>query len=267
MKKYSGEIKSLDDLGEVMKSAQSNPIKLSKSAFQYYRGHGSSTYKLTSYASRFFKDKIKMIEDEKLFISDFKRRIYECDKEEYIYVPEKSNEFNEDWYWLTQAQHLGMPTRFLDWSLSGEVALYFAVSTENETKEDGDFWVFFIPDNLNIKCQQSLSAITALETKQDYFVNIPVQWNVNFEKNEPQRNMLSQQGKFFLRPVDTSLTPLEEEPDYDKYLLRYRVPAEFKGKILNDLKELNYTKENIYKTTDKTMEDIVSELTKTYKQK
>lgn len=52
--------------------------------------------------------------------------------------------------WLTLMQHYGLPTRLLDWSESPLVALYFALSSDEDAKTDAAVWVLN-PMELNKK--------------------------------------------------------------------------------------------------------------------
>lgn len=45
-----------------------------------------------------------------------------------------ANEIDDPWYLATVAQHYGVPTRFLDWSFSPLVAMYFAIIDDQETE-------------------------------------------------------------------------------------------------------------------------------------
>ena len=113
--------------------------------------------------------------------------------------------------------------------------------------EDGDFWIFFIKNNFDL-CNQNQQRIDPLSMNRDFFISIPVQWNINFQNNEAQRRILGQQGKFFMRSHLNMFKPLETDNNYSPLLKRYKIPKAYKADILEELKAENYNDITVYKS-------------------
>lgn len=108
------EIKSVDDFHRMVESAgQHLPI---------YRGENSSSYDLKTKLGRALAHATprlaaNSLQTELAVLSHFKRH---C-------VPYLESQPENDWDWLSLAQHHGLPTRYLDWTFNPLVALFFAI--------------------------------------------------------------------------------------------------------------------------------------------
>jgi hypothetical protein len=87
-----------------------------------FRGVSSpSHYLIPSIGREFIFGPYKLAQEERLFQEFKNRAISHID----------GARFN-DWHWLAFAQHIGVPTRLLDWSASPLVAAFFALESDSE---------------------------------------------------------------------------------------------------------------------------------------
>jgi hypothetical protein len=98
-----------------------------------FRGQSNSNFDLTPSVSRLKHTSINREKYEASLFDIFKREARGL----------LTSTCNNDWEWLSLAQHHGLPTRFLDWSLNPLVALYFSV--EKDPSDDGCLYALFAP--------------------------------------------------------------------------------------------------------------------------
>ncbi len=96
-----------------------------KSRFAF-RGVSSKDYEMETSLMRLGGEYIK-VEDH--LLRQFKK-----------YAHNHISAKDHDWYWLSVAQHYGLPTRLLDWTYSPDVALHFATVNTNHYDKDGAVW-------------------------------------------------------------------------------------------------------------------------------
>lgn len=170
-----------------------------------FRGHTDESYKLIPSVTRSARiAEASVIEHEKSLFNIFCR-------EARIYIPSPPT---NEWDWLSLAQHHGLPTRLLDWTLNPLAALYFAVRGTLET--DGE-----------------LIALKAFSAKTMSGSPFAIQKPEKLYPNLVSPRIRSQEALFV---VCSDLEhPLDESLRADWSLKRHKIPRDRKANLRYEL--------------------------------
>ncbi|GAB3255839.1 FRG domain-containing protein [Larkinella harenae] len=91
-----------------------------------FRGLADANFKLSTSLMRLGVDHDRL---EGHLLRNFKKYAYRVALEKDSF-----------WYWLSVAQHHGLPTRLMDWTFSPYVALHFATACLDRYHQDGAIW-------------------------------------------------------------------------------------------------------------------------------
>jgi hypothetical protein len=178
--------------------------------------------------------------------------------------------------WLSAMQHYRAPTRFLDWSQSPFVAMYFAVAQQGA--EDAALWA------LSASFLQSQHGTVGSSARFDHFAYpsrdrlnedntlvkklisgsiefpLPVMpWNVD-ARMAAQQGLFTVSGALDERPLEELLKPLSSfaagspvAPFGSKqrhFLIKFRIPATWRREILRSLSRMGITAGSLFPGLD-----------------
>lgn len=101
-----------------------------------FRGHSSCRWPLKAGVHRLSEvhdaNLDQIVAYERSLLSEFKRRAR-------IFLQSRPS---SDWEWMVLAQHFGLPTRILDWTVNPLIGLFFAVWDAAEVEHDGMLYAY-----------------------------------------------------------------------------------------------------------------------------
>lgn len=172
---------------------------------------------------------------ERHMFEDFQRRAIP-----YIdFSPEK------DWDWLALAQHHGMATRLLDWTLNPLAALWFTVSMPPKwgakgRQRRGVVWVFFPERKDFIIPTRGKSPFCIAGTRV-------------FQPRHVASRINAQAGWFTTHSFTTKenkFIPLERNPRYSTKLIKLRIPPKEFQEMRYQLDRLNINAASLFPDLD-----------------
>jgi len=144
---------------------------------------------------------------------------------------------DNDFDWLTIAQHYGLPTRLLDWTYNPQTALWFSINSSTQNT-DGALWIFS-PDLADYQVQQNLDPLKSPTEIDKTIVYRP-------------RNIISratnQVSIFTIHQIDNNNIgiPLEADPNFGAKLQKFVVKRNLFPGILNELNQINTNSSTIF---------------------
>jgi hypothetical protein len=245
--------------------------EVSLKGFSFFRGQSSyKEYKLLpsllrcdfKTGNRYYSERC-----DKNFLTSFKSRSLPYLK----HIPKNDIE------WMTTAQHYGIPTRLLDWSLSPLVALFFAVENPKFSytlPEDSPVVWCLNPIELNTKVMYlgHRNDVPNIMDEDNTLTNCINEYYAVGKKMEDimypiallgasnNNRIDAQKGVFTLFPLNA--IPLEEMEDASEILYKVVIPKENVYEIKKQLFELGITHTSIYPELSSIAKDIIFEYNK-----
>lgn len=214
----------------------------------YFRGHCDSDFKLWAKFNRDYKLSGKKVDaisnSEQSLIEEFVAILKHKNLYQHISTfSSLEGGYSGLWERIGQFQHSGLATRFLDWTNSWLVSLFFALHDprKKHTEQSADFWIFDMT-SLELKHEENLSDQSPYEVKYPFQYHSTNYTDKNYQMQIGVLNKMNQGGHFFVQSHQDSYIPMEESQDFKAQLQRWQIKPNDKEKIMKEILTKHGTK-------------------------
>lgn len=181
------------------------------------------------------------------------------------YAPSETVREDNDWLWLSIAQHHGLPTRLIDWTFSPYIALHFMCEDTDMYDQDGVLWCVdfyesknFLPDAFKTALENEKAKsfdITLLKSvcpslkHLDDFRETDGDFVVFFEPPSIDDRIVNQFAIFSLMSDPQKLMN-KWLNEHEELYFRLIIPAALKWEVRDKLDQSNITERMIYPGLD-----------------
>ena len=158
--------------------------------------------------------------------------------------------------WLTLMQHYGLPTRLLDWSESPLVALYFALSSDEDAKTDAAVWVLnpmrlnkkvgygeYVPPISYDSLRGDLEGAFSNHDNDDYGLQNRI---IACHGVGCDLRMYVQQSDFTIHSTAERLDQILKLDESCDYFYKIRIPQQIRKQLLAQLDAMGFHESSIY---------------------
>lgn len=167
------------------------------------------------------------------------------------------------WYWLSVAQHFGLPTRLLDWTYSPFFAMHFATSDLDKYDADGAIWAVnyvgahrLLPTSLKSQLAREGANVFTVEmlsesikTLKDLVELSMDEFVIFFEPPSIDDRIVNQFAFFSIMPDSTTVLDewLQGHPEIWRKII---IPSRLKWEIRDKLDQANITERILFPGLD-----------------
>lgn len=235
-----------------------------------FRGQADRNWLLLPGICREGKTKEELPEIEQVLCNNFLDEIKKSNIRDIRDQPFKEEYFAQNrnfWYTMFQAQHLGLRTKLMDWSISWQTALAFAVEDEKYFDIDGSFWVFVCPPEFQItdgSMAEPIEQVPYFEFKENYMINTPLLLFDNQYDILGEKRIGLQNGRFWVQSLTKCIVPLNLQPEYNPWIAEIIVDGKSKRKIKEELKSLGQELDRLYYRKDDLIDGTLKNINKQF---